>query len=116
EILDRSRGEEIFLAQAQFLAGWGRVRGIEHAGDDLGAVLLAECRAIVAAIEGIELDRIDGAGMPQSQGIHMLAAPADDRRIVADRHDFLGRRPAIPRRLTLAFRRNRPAEAYFVGR
>src|SRR5262245_52872299 len=71
---------------------------------------------MIAAVEGIELDRVDGAGMPEPQRIHMRATPADYRRVIADRHNLLGRRPAIARRLALAFGRNRAAEAHFIGR
>jgi hypothetical protein len=42
---------------------------------------------IVAGVEGVELERIGRARRPQPQRVDVLAAPADDRRVVGDRLD-----------------------------
>ena len=46
---------------------------------------------MVAAVEHVEPQRIDGARRPQPQRVHVPAAPADDRRVVGDRLDGLVR-------------------------
>ena len=89
EIEQRGRSEEIFLPQPQLLAGRGRVARIEHLGDRLGAHGVRKGADVVAGVEGVELQRVDGARRPQSQRIDVTTAPTDDRRVVADRLDRL---------------------------
>ncbi|KAF1853432.1 hypothetical protein Lal_00041062 [Lupinus albus] len=56
EVLQRGRGEEVFLAQAQFLPLGGGIARVEHAGDRLGAHPLLEGAHMVAAVEPGEVD------------------------------------------------------------
>ena len=95
EVEQRGGGEEIFLPQAQFLAGRRRVARIEHLRDRLGAHRVGERADVVAGVEGVELERIGRARRPQAQRVDVLAAPADDRRVVADRLDGFGRVPDV---------------------
>jgi len=55
-IPQRGRGEEIFLAQPQFAAGWGLVTWVEHAGNGLSTDAAEMGRKMIPAIEGFELE------------------------------------------------------------
>ena len=88
DVLQRGGGEEILLPEPKLLPGGGRVGGIEHAGDDLRLVALGKGCRVVAAVEGIEADRVHGACRPQPQRIDPLAAPADDRRVTGGGHQL----------------------------
>ena len=93
DVLQRCGGEEILLPQAQFLARGRGVGRIEHAGDDLRLVALGQGCRIVAAVEGIEPDRVHGARRPEPQRVDALAAPADDRRVAGGGDELFGRLP-----------------------
>ena len=89
QILQRGRDEEIFLAQPQFAARRALVVRIEEFADRLGARLFGAGADIVAAVEDIELERIGRMRRPQPERVDVLAAPADDRRVVGHRlHGF----------------------------
>src|SRR5229473_71671 len=64
KVLQRSGNKEILLAQAQLSPGGGLVAWIEDLGERLGAHLFAQRAEMVAAVEDLEPDRIDGAGRP----------------------------------------------------
>ena len=64
EVLEGRGCEEVFLAQAEFLAGRRRVGGVKNAGDGLGARPVGEGSDIVAPVEGLELYRIEGLRRP----------------------------------------------------
>ena len=98
QILQRGGGEEIFLPQPQFLARRRRVARIEHLGDRLGAHLIGERADVIAAVEGVEPQRVGGARRPQAQRVDVLAAPADDRRVIGDGHDGFARAPDMRQR------------------
>ena len=94
QILQRGRDEEIFLAQPQLAARPGSRRS------DRGLCRSASARAcsaqradMVAGVEDVEPQRIGRARRPQPQRVDVLAAPADDRRVVGDRLDGFGRMP-----------------------
>jgi hypothetical protein len=53
QILQRGGGEEVFLPQAQFLAGRAVVAGIQDLGDRLGPDLFRQGANVVAAVEGV---------------------------------------------------------------
>ena len=93
QILQRGRDEEIFLAQPQLAARRALVVRIEELADRLRARLLGAGADIVAAVEGVELQRIGRARRPQPQRVDVLAAPADDRGVIGDRLHGLGRMP-----------------------
>ncbi len=91
QILQRGRDEEIFLPQPQFAPRRALVVRIEELADRLRARLLGAGAEIVAGVEDVELERIGRARRPQPQRVDVLAAPADDRRVVGDRlHGFAG--------------------------
>src|SRR5262245_12562304 len=48
---------------------------------------------MIARIEDIEAERIDGAGRPEPERIHVAALPTDDRRVIGDRLHRLVRMP-----------------------
>ena len=58
DVLQRRRGEEIFLLEAQLLAGLGGVVGVEDAADALGPHLLGHGLHVVAAVERFEVDQV----------------------------------------------------------
>ena len=93
QILQRGRDEEIFLAQPQLAARRALVVRIEEFADRFRARLLGAGADIVAVVEGVELERIGRARRPQPQRVDVLAAPADDRRVIGDGLDGLGRMP-----------------------
>ena len=97
QILQRGGDEEIFLPQAQFAAGRRFVARIEDLRDRLRARLLDQRADMIAAVEGVEPQRVDRARGPQPQRIHVAAAPSDDRRVVGDRLDGLVRQPDVAR-------------------
>ena len=107
QVLQRRGGEEIFLPQPQFLAGRRRIAGIEHPGDRLGLDALGQRAGMVAAVEGIEAQRVARARRPQAQRVDVPAAPADDRRVVGDGLHGLGRTPMMALRAVLAASRHR---------
>src|SRR5262249_19189438 len=59
---------------------------------------------MIAHVERIEAQGIDGSARPQAQGIYVSAAPPHDRNIIGDRLEGLGR---MPDRAYDAGRRNR---------
>ena len=70
--------------------------GIEDLRDRLGARLLRQRADMVALVEHVEPQRVDGARRPQPQRVDVPAAPADDRRVVGDRLDRLVGMPHRP--------------------
>ena len=93
QVLQRGGDEEIFLAQPQLAARRALVVRIEELADRFRARLLGAGADIVALVEGVELQRIGRACRPQAQRVDVLAAPADDRRVIGDRLHGLGRMP-----------------------
>ncbi len=93
QILERGRDEEIFLAQAQLAPRRALVIRIEEFADRFRARLLGAGADIVALVEGVELQGIGRARRPQPERIDVLAAPADDRRVIGERLHGLGRMP-----------------------
>ncbi len=85
EVLQGGRGEEELLAQTQFLSGVGIVAWVEHAGDGFRAHPVAERAHVVAAVELVEVEFLDGAGRPQAQRVRVISAAAHDRCVVGDR-------------------------------
>ena len=104
QILQRGGGEEEFLAQAQFLARRRRVRR-----DRARARCSRRACARRAPRHGrpwLKASSWIGSrarAPPQPQGVHFLAAPPEDRRVVGDgEHGFAGH-PFVARRPVPAF-------------
>ncbi len=93
QVLQRGGDEEILLAQPQLAARRALVVRIEEFADRFRARLLGAGADIVALVEGVELQRIGRACRPQAERVDVLAAPADDRRVIGDRLHGLGRMP-----------------------
>ena len=98
EVLQRRGDEEIFLPQPQLAARRRLVARVENLRDRFRARLLGQRADMVAAVEGVEPQRIGRARRPQPQRVHVPAAPADDRRVVGHRFDGLVRMPDRARR------------------
>src|SRR5215469_7503032 len=102
EILERSRREEILLAQAQFLSSGRRVAWIEDFRDRLGPDALGLRTKMITLVEESKAQWFAGSRRPQAQRVHMTPAPAHNRRVMSDRqHDFGGvphisKRPILP--------------------
>ena len=93
QILQRGGDEEIFLAQPQLAARGAFVVRIEEFADRFRARLLGDGAEVVAGVEDVEPQRIGRARRPQPQRVDVLAAPADDRRVVGDGLDGFRRTP-----------------------
>ena len=93
QVLQRGRDEEILLAQAKLAPGRTFVVRIEEFADRFRARFLGRGADIVAAVEHVELERIGRARRPQPQRIDVVAAPADDRRVIGDSLHGLCRTP-----------------------
>ena len=102
EVLQRGRGEEILLPKAQLLAGRCGVGRIEDLGDGFGPHPIRHGPDMVALVEGVEAQGIAGPRRPEPQGIDVLAAPADDRRVVSHGFHGLGRMPDVTRLVGVA--------------
>ncbi len=109
EVEERRRGEEILLPEAKFLASGGCVARIEHLRDRLSAHRIRQGADEITGVESVELERIRRTGRPQAERVHVLAAPADYRRVVADRLDGFGRMPDVPGPLVFALDHFDPA-------
>ncbi|MCY1399398.1 hypothetical protein D9M71_144520 [compost metagenome] len=101
QVLQRGGDEEVFLAQAQFLAGFGAVGRIEHPRDAFRAHGVGHRAQVVAGVEAVQLEDVLGARPPQAQGVDAGAAPADHRHVVGDRPHPLVRLPDLAGRATL---------------
>ncbi len=97
DVLKRGGGEEEFLAKAQLLSGGRRVCRIEHARQTFRLVAFAQSTDMVAGIEGVEQDRVDRLGRPETQRVDAFAAPADHRCVEGSGDDALCRLPDIAR-------------------
>ena len=69
DVLDGGAGEEIFLAQAQFLSRGRGVGRIKHAHQPFGARFALQRAKVIACIERIEADGIERQRIPQPQGV-----------------------------------------------
>ncbi len=64
QVLQRGRGEEVFLPQPQLLSRRAVVRGVEHLRDRFRADLLGQRAMMIAAVKGIEAQRVRRARTP----------------------------------------------------
>ena len=81
-ILQRCTAEEILLLQAQLLALIGGVVRIQHAGNILCAVLLANRCFIVLIVEFVEVEGGQRLCLPQTQVSDVLGAITDNRQVI----------------------------------
>ena len=93
DVGDGGGGEEVLLAQAQALALFGAVVGVEHLADGFGHDLWPVGAEVVALIKGGHVQRRFGAGRPEPQRGGGLALPADDGEVVGHGFDGLARGP-----------------------
>ena len=105
DVLQRGGGEEILLAQPQFLAGRRRVGGIEHAWRSSRR---ARCSASAPTwsprVEGVEPDRIERRARVHSRSV-LTRLPRQPTIGVskATARDRLGRLPDVARRAVVAW-------------
>ena len=81
QVLNGGGGKEILLFQAQFLAAFGGVIGIKHAGDGTRQSLGRVGRHIVAAVEAGQIEHIHRLGIPQAQRVGPFAFPPHGGRV-----------------------------------
>ena len=84
QVLQRGRNEEIFLPQPQLAPRGALVVRIEEFADRFRARFLGDGAEVIAGVEDVEPQRVGRARRPQPQRVDVLAAPADDRRVVGD--------------------------------
>ena len=116
DVLQRGRGEEILLPQPQLLPRGRGVGRVEHPGQRIRPVALAQAADMVAGVEGVEPDRVDRQRRPQPQRVHPRAAPADHRGVVGGRDHPLRRLPDVARLVAVRLEvLDEAAEADLVG-
>ena len=114
QILQRGRGEEILLAQAQLLARRRGIRRIENPRDAFGLCRIHLRADMVALVELVELDGVHRPCIPQAKRVDALSLPAADRRIERHGQDFFRRLPLVMgHAVKLGRGFNRSAEADF---
>ena len=95
EVLQRGRGEEELLAEAEFLAGCRIGGGIEHAGDGFGAAAVGERAEWSPRLKASSSIGSMARDRHRRSVFTLGAAPADDRRVVGDGEDLFGRLPGV---------------------
>ena len=83
-ILQGCRGQHILLLDTQALAFPGGIVGVKHTGDVFCPVLLGQSPQIVLVVKGIEVQFFLGFTLPQTQGVDIICAVADDRHIIGN--------------------------------
>ena len=86
-VLGGGGDEEVLLLQAEGFALDMIVSGVEHLGDDLGHGALLHALDIVALGEEVHVQRIGALGVPQPQGVDLLAVVAGDQHVPGDGDD-----------------------------
>ena len=84
DFLQGGGAEEVLLAHAQDLALERGVVGVQDAGDVHGALTVDDGVGEALGVEGVVVEFLDGLGLPQAQGAHVLGAVAGDRDVVGD--------------------------------
>ena len=93
-VLERARHEEVLLREPQALAGLRLVVRIEHLRERLGDDLLADGAVVVADVEVLEVEGLDGLALPESQRVARVDVVAGHRDIARDPLDPVRRQPA----------------------
>jgi len=86
-ILQRAGHEEKLLLEPQLLALEVLVVRVQYLGDVLGDYLVLDGAVVVAVIECVEIERLDGLGLPQAQAVAGADAIAQDWSIIGDTLD-----------------------------
>ena len=87
DVLQRARHEEVLLQQAQPLADLGLVVRVQHLGDGLRGDLVLDRLVVVAGVECVQRERLDGPRAPQRQHVAGVHAVTLDRGVVGDALD-----------------------------
>ncbi len=95
QVLQRSRDEEVLLAQAQFLARLGAVSRVQHPRDAFSPCHLGHRPQVVTGIETFQVQLFQRPRTPQAQGIDAGPAPTDHRSVVGHRPHGLARPPHL---------------------
>ena len=112
----RAGHQEVLLPKPQHLAQPRLVVRVEDLGDGLGEDLLVHGAVVVAGVEGIEVERLDGLRLPQPQQVRGVDAVAEDRGVIGDALHHSLRHPAHPVAAVLVgVRLGAPAELHFEG-
>jgi len=93
--------QEVFLHQAQLLAGLHRIGGIKHFGDAFRGDFVGHGLQIITLVENLHVKFGGGARGEQPQVVDGFAVVADDRHVVRHADDEL---PIQPDGLRLAVR------------
>ena len=93
-VLQRAAHEEILLLQPQDLALRDLIVRVEHLRDVLRGHLVLHGAVIVAVVEGLEVERLDGLGLPEPEVVAGAHAIAEDGRVVRHAPDHVAGHPA----------------------
>ena len=88
DVAHRAGDQEVFLHQAQFLAGHRRIAGIQHARDVFAADLLFDGANVVAAVEDFDVEIVGRARLEEAQVVDRVAVVANHWHVAryADHH------------------------------
>src|SRR5262245_57295091 len=68
-VLQRARDEEVLLRKPQTFADLGLVVRVQHLREILRNDFVLDGRVVVARVEGLEVERLDGFGAPEPQRV-----------------------------------------------
>src|SRR5262249_1592039 len=95
DVLERGRDKEVFLSQPELTADEDVVVWIEHTADVLRAGARFDGADVVALVELVEIELLDGAGTPQAQSVHRLRPIPGDRGVERGGEDVTGVDPCV---------------------
>ncbi len=95
-VLHRSGDKKVFLTQAQLAPGGGAVVRIEHPGNVLELVLDLRGAAIVARVEGMQIEVSGRHGFPQAQRADLLGGVARYYHVISLGDDLASVTPHRP--------------------
>ena len=83
--LQSSGYEEVLLLKSQLLACVVVVVRVEHLNEVLSEVLLLNCPSVIALVESVEREYIDGLRVPDAKSVDHVVAVAHYRHIIGNR-------------------------------
>lgn len=83
-VLQRAGHEEVLLEEPQALARLRLVVRVQHLGDCLGRDLVLNGLVVVAGVESLQCERLNGPCAPQRQHVAGVDSVTLDRRVVRD--------------------------------
>src|SRR5262249_20952263 len=95
DVLERGRDKEVFLSQPELTADEDVVVWIEHTADVLRAGARFDGADVVALVELVEIELLNGAGTPQAQAVHPLRRMPGDRGVERGGEDVTGVDPCV---------------------